>query len=313
MVISARDAEAIIADAVGAARAQVGAEGDLDPEVVVVDNASSDATGERAAEAGAKVVRLDDRSAGPGTGRNAGVDAASGAVIAFTDADCQPTSGWIAALLEAMEGADLVTGPVLPDPRIPRSHWARTIAVTGPSPLYPTANLAVRRDEFIRAGGFEDWVTGEGGGEAPSHPYGEDTVLAWKLRRAGARPGFAPGAIVFHAVLEEGPGDWISRHGELGYLPELIRRVPELRGEMLVGGLFVSRRSAATSLAAAAAALALVTRSRRPLIAALPAAASALRRTAQIGPRSAAVWTAADLYSAWSLARGSVRSRTPVL
>src|SRR5205823_3162308 len=66
-------------------------------EVVVVDDASTDATAATARDAGARVVRL-ERAGGPAAARNAGVAATSAPLLAFTDADCEPAPGWLAAL-----------------------------------------------------------------------------------------------------------------------------------------------------------------------------------------------------------------------
>lgn len=305
VVISARDAEATIDRAVRAATDQVGAP---DYEVVVVDNASRDRTGRIAAERGARVLRLIDRAAGPGAARNHGVEAARGPLIAFTDADCFPSPGWLAGLAAAFrDGAGLVSGPILPDPLVTeRSHWDRTIAVPGPSPLYATANLAARRDDFLAVGGFKDWVVADA--EAPAHPYGEDTLMAWKLRRAGVEPLYASTAVVHHAVLEEGWRQWVARHREMGYLPELVGQVPELREELLLGRLFASKRTFATSFALAGVIGAGVLRSRWPLVALAPALWLNARRTAAMGLRAGAVWALADLASSLALLRGSLRS-----
>lgn len=305
VVISARDAGATIDRAVRAATDQVDAP---DHEVVVVDNASRDRTGRIAAEGGARVLRLNDRAAGPGAARNHGVKAARGSFIAFTDADCFPTPGWLAGLAAAFQNcAGLISGPILPDPSVTeRSHWDRTIAVPGPSPLYATANLAVRRDEFLAVGGFQDWVVA--GAEAPAHPYGEDTLMAWKLRRAGAEPRYASTAVVHHAVIAEGWRQWVARHGEMRYLPELVRQVPELREELLLGGVFASKRTFATSFVLAGTIGAGVLRSRWPLVALAPALWLNARRTMAMGARAGSVWALADFASSLALLRGSLHS-----
>ena len=308
VVVSGRDAEETIERAVTAMLNQR----DAPPhEVIVVDNASKDRTGALAERAGARVIRLDDRSAGPGKARNVGVDAARGELIAFTDADCFPSEGWLAALARGFDHADVVSGQILPDPTIERSHWDRTIGVSEYSPLFATANLGVRRDSFLASGGFRDWLTGDV--EAPSHPYGEDTALAWRLIRNGAKPVFAPDALVHHAVFSEGALRWIERHGEMQHLPQLVRMIPELRDEMLVGGVFASLRTMATSVALAGVAAAAVSGRRLPLAATLPAIWLNARRTKAMGLRAGVIWAAADLYSVASLARGSVRARTLVL
>jgi glycosyltransferase involved in cell wall biosynthesis len=310
VVVSARDAASTIERAVAAMVEQDGA---VAHEVVVVDNASQDDTGALAAARGARVVRLDDRRGGPGQARNAGVAAARAPLIAFTDADCYPTTGWLAAMVAGFDDADVVAGPVLPDPTAPdRTHWDRTVSFGAASPLYPTANLAVRRDLFEHAGGFADWVL-HADGSAPSHPYGEDTVLAWTLIRGGARAAFAPEAVVHHAVFDETASRWVRRHLELRHLPELVRQIPELRGTMLEHGVFASKRTMAASLALGGVAAALATRSALPLAAAGPLAFLTVRRTRAMGPTAAAVWTAADVASSGALMAGSVRARALVL
>lgn len=291
----------------------VAQEGAPPHEVIVVDNASNDDTGALAATHGARVVRLDDRRGGPGQARNAGVAAAKAPLIAFTDADCYPTPGWLAAIVAGFEDADLVAGPVLPDPVVDqRTHWDRTVRFDAASPLYPTANLAVRRDLFEHAGGFADWVL-HADGSAPSHPYGEDTVMAWTLIRAGARSTFAPAGIVHHAVFDEEAPRWIKRHLELRHLPELVRQIPELRGAMLEQGVFASKRTMIASVALGGVAVALATRRALPLAAAAPFAYLTARRAQAMGVPASVIWGAADVASSGALILGSVRTRTLVL
>ena len=291
----------------------VAQEGAPPHEVVLVDNASNDDTGALAAKHGARVVRLDDRRGGPGQARNASVAAAQAPLIAFTDADCYPTPGWLAAIVAGFDNADVVAGPVLPDPGADtRTHWDRTVKFDAASPLYPTANLAVRRELFEHVGGFADWVL-HADGSAPSHPYGEDTVMAWNLIRGGARASFAPEGIVHHAVFDETAQRWVKRHLELRHLPELVRQIPELRGAMLVQGVFASKRTMAASLALGGLAAAIVTRRALPLAAAAPLAYLTARRARVMGPAAAVVWTRADLASSGALIAGSVRARALVL
>ena len=57
-------------------------------EVIVVDDGSVDATGERAAAAGAKVLRLDGSAGSKALAMAAGVAATDAAAILFVDADC---------------------------------------------------------------------------------------------------------------------------------------------------------------------------------------------------------------------------------
>src|SRR5215471_8014528 len=66
-------------------------------EIIVVDDGSSDDTARRAANAGARVVRL-QHNLGPAAARNAGVAIARGDAIVFTDADCEPTREFLMRL-----------------------------------------------------------------------------------------------------------------------------------------------------------------------------------------------------------------------
>src|SRR5579859_1715230 len=79
-------------------------------EVVVVDNASTDATAEVAAARGARVVHepVPNRS----RARNRGAAAAASRLYAFTDADCVADPHWLEELLRHAALAPLVAGDV---------------------------------------------------------------------------------------------------------------------------------------------------------------------------------------------------------
>jgi glycosyltransferase involved in cell wall biosynthesis len=76
-------------------------------EIVVVDNASTDASAEVAVRAGARVVVEEKR--GIPQASAAGFDAASGTVIARLDADCIPPADWLARI-DAAFSADARLG-----------------------------------------------------------------------------------------------------------------------------------------------------------------------------------------------------------
>lgn len=308
VVIPARDAAGTIGRAVGSVLAQEGAPAF---ELVVVDNASDDDTGAVAAAAGARVVRLDAREGGPGRARNAGVAATRGTHVAFTDADCFPTPGWLAALWSGAAGAELVAGPVRADPSATRGDWDRSLEYPGATPLWPTANLLVARAALAAAGGFDDWV--DGPAKVPRRPFGEDTVAAWRAIRAGARTAWAPGAVVEHAVFPRDARGWIAQHRDLRHMPGLVAQVPELRRDLLRLRVALNPGTGTASLALAGGLAALVSRRAGPLVAAAPWAARQLRTARTVGPRIAAVRAAGEVVSALSLAEGSARYRTLVV
>jgi glycosyltransferase involved in cell wall biosynthesis len=277
-------------------------------EVIVVDDGSSDGTGAIAARHGATVVR--QSRSGPGAARNAGVAASSGDALAFTDADCFPTRGWLAAGVDALAGADLVQGKVDPDPEAPLGPFDRTIWVGRESGLYETANLFVRREVFDRVGGFEVWLEPEIG-----KPLGEDMWFGWRARRSGAGTAFCPTALVHHAVFPRRPAAFVAERRRLRYFPAMAAKMPELRREFFYARWFLSRRSAAFDAALAGTATALACRSRWPLAAALPYASMVYRDARphrHRAPLVAAVGVAADAVGLAALARGAARSRTPL-
>lgn len=79
-------------------------------EVVVVDNASTDATADVARRHGARVVH--EPRVGIPMAAAAGYDAARGDVIARLDADSRPGPGWVASVVAALADprVDAVTG-----------------------------------------------------------------------------------------------------------------------------------------------------------------------------------------------------------
>src|SRR5437879_2102206 len=114
VVVPARDSEATIERTlVGLARQ----EADFDFDVTVVDNGSRDATAAVAerSQVVSNIIRR-TRGRGPGAARNDGAFATSGDLVAFVDADCEPTPGWLAAGVHAARTADLVQGRVTPPP-----------------------------------------------------------------------------------------------------------------------------------------------------------------------------------------------------
>jgi glycosyltransferase involved in cell wall biosynthesis len=291
-----------------------------DWEVIVADDSSSDGTAELAEAWGARVVRTEAQS-GPAGARNAGLAAARGPLVAFTDADCEPTPGWLAEIVSALDAADIATGPVLPTPGVPRGPWARTLFIREESPLYETANLAVRRELAERVGGFEPFAPPAGGARVGLRPtvqqghFGEDAVFAWRARRLGARTAFADKALVHHAVFPRGPRGYIAERWRLRYFPALVREIPELR-DRLYGRYFLAKHTAQFDLAAAGVAVALASGRKAPLVAVVPYAAGRLtwrRAWRRSVARRNLVHVAGDAVGLAALVRGSIAARRLLL
>ncbi len=76
--------------------------------------------------------------------------------------------------------------------------FSHTISVARLDLSFPTCNMVYRRELLERIGGFDTVTFGR-------QPGGEDSDLAWRAIEAGARPAFAPEALVWHAVDDLGP------------------------------------------------------------------------------------------------------------
>jgi glycosyltransferase involved in cell wall biosynthesis len=309
VIVPARDAAATLARTL---RGLEGQQGAPEFEVVVVDDGSTDATARLAAASPVVSTLVEGGGEGPARARNAGAAHATAPALAFLDADCEPAPGWLAAGAAALAGAELVQGAVRPHPETEPGPFDRTLWVTRAWGLFESANLFVAGDLFERLGGFESWLRPRRGIE-----LGEDVLLGWRARRAGARTAFCTDALAWHEVFPRGPRDYALERARLRFFPVMARRIPELREDFLWRRWFLSRRSALFDLAAAGAALAAARRSPLPLVAALPYAREVRRHSGRSNGRPrrevAAADVVADAIGAAALVAGSVRARTPVL
>lgn len=214
-------------------------------EVVVVDNGSTDGTLEllrdRAATSAVPVRVLEDGGS-LGHIRNVAVSAARAPIVAFTDSDCVPEPGWLAALTAPLRGGDqrlaVVQGCTRPEPGR-RGRWSATQDLPAFTQLYEACNLAYRTDALRAAGGFDEEVGF----------FGEDTAAGWAVRRDGWDSAFAPTAVVHHAVTHPGLGWHLRRGWRYANWNALVRRFPELRDELLWHRWFLRPASAAFALA----------------------------------------------------------------
>lgn len=95
--------------AIRAALAEVAADGGV--EVIVVDDGSGDGTADAALDAGADQVVVQPRNRGKGAAVRAGVLAARGRTVAFTDADLSYSPDQLLRILDAVEeGWDVAIG-----------------------------------------------------------------------------------------------------------------------------------------------------------------------------------------------------------
>jgi glycosyltransferase involved in cell wall biosynthesis len=167
-------------------------------ELMVVDNGSTDGTREAVSSFPVRLLE-ETGTRSSYAARNRGTAVAGGEWIAFTDADCVATPGWLRRLLRPPLPANIgaVAGEVLalegttPVQRLMERHGFMKHAVTLPHknlPCFSTANVAVRRSVLERLGGFR---------EDPR--YFGDMALAWRMQlETSAGILFRPEAVIHH-------------------------------------------------------------------------------------------------------------------
>jgi len=167
----------------------------------------------------------------PGAARNIGVANArpDTDVFVFTDADCVPEPGWLAAhLARHAAGETVVGGAVLYDAdnywtladNLSMFHECDAALPPGPRPYLPTLNLSVRRAAFDAAGPLD-----------PGLPRGEDLDWTIRLARAGHRPYFDPAARVWHRPARTTMRAMLDHWYESGrWMPGVRRRHPDVFG-----------------------------------------------------------------------------------
>jgi glycosyltransferase involved in cell wall biosynthesis len=164
--------------------------------------------------------------------RNAAWRASKADLIVFTDDDCRPPPGWLAAIAASARrhpGA-IVQGATHPDPDelgvFQRAPHARSQQIDPVHPMGQTCNIAYPRALLEALGGFD---------ESLPEPAGEDTDLFLRAQRAGALVVAAPEALTYHAV-EWGLRTRVRGVWRWGGLALTVRRNPELRRLLPAGG-----------------------------------------------------------------------------
>ncbi|MEX2529299.1 MAG: glycosyltransferase [Gemmatimonadota bacterium] len=165
-------------------------------ELIVVDDASSDSSGEIARTHADRVVTLTEGPHGPAFARNRGAETARGDLLAFVDADVVVHGDALARLVSRLTGEpDLVAvfGAYDTEPRARGLvteyrnllHHHVHASRPGPANTFWAGLGAIRRDDFLRAGGFDE--------RRYPRPRIEDIELGYRLHAAGSRIDLDPG------------------------------------------------------------------------------------------------------------------------
>ena len=166
-------------------------------EVIVCDDGSTDRTRQIARRFPFRLIELPRM--GLSGARNAGIEAASGDVIAFMDADAACHPEWPYHLVLSLEDENVVAtgGPNLPVPGVGFVERVVSRSPGGPVEVLvgddraehvPGCNMAFRREALEEIGGFDPIYTAAG----------DDVDVCWKLLDRGHEIAFAPAAQVLH-------------------------------------------------------------------------------------------------------------------
>lgn len=218
VIIPARNAAATLPACLDALRNQAGAPPDY--EVIVVEDGSTDDTAAIAEAAGARVARIPH--AGRAAARNRGAEAARGALLLFTDADCEPTPDWVACLAAPFADATVAgaRGVYRTRQRALVARFAqleyedkyRLLTPLQDIDFVDTYSAAYRRDVFLANGGFD-----------PTLPFDEDQDFSFRLANRGYRLVFVPDAIVYHRHTES-LWAYVSKKFHIGFWKAKIVR-----------------------------------------------------------------------------------------
>lgn len=192
-----------------------------DYEVLLVDDGSTDDTPDIAARFPAvRVLRQSNQ--GLSAARNAGLYAATGEIVAYTDSDCFADRDWLTHLVHQLErsGAAAAGGPNL-TPEDGRT--AACVAAAPGQPVHvlesdqvaehvPGCNMAFRREVLLGINGFDPQF----------RKAGDDVDICWRLQQAGKWITFAPGACVWHHRRQT-PRAYLKQQAGYGEAEALLR------------------------------------------------------------------------------------------
>jgi GT2 family glycosyltransferase len=167
-----------------------------DYEVIVVNDGSTDATDEITRKFGFRLISTENR--GLANARNAGLEAATGEIIAYMDGDAHPDPHWLSHLAVAFLKSPHagIGGPNIPPAQ---GSVAECVANAPGGPTHvlisdreaehiPGCNMAFRKSSLEAIGGFDSQF----------RVAGDDVDICWRLQNEGGTVGFCAGAVVWH-------------------------------------------------------------------------------------------------------------------
>lgn len=180
---------------------------DADWELIIVDNRSTDETAEFverfSVESKLNVVLVHEPKPGLGNARNAGLRAAKGELVLFTDDDCLPAKDYLEKTLQVFHedpNVGFVGGRILLHDKSDQPITIKESSIREDIPagqfieagVIHGANLAFRKTALMQAGGFDPFFG------AGSFYSVEDIDSAAHVSALGWKGVYDPRPLVFH-------------------------------------------------------------------------------------------------------------------
>ena len=199
-----------------------------DFETIFVDDCSQDGTPRIARSYRCHLIELAENH-GPAFCRNVGAQRAKGDILVFTDSDCVVERDWLESIQRNFSRGDseAVMGRLEP---LPSTFLGECISALGfpaggalgfdkiwkvsaggHTDSLSSCNCAIRRSIFEEAGGFDEFFP---------YPGGEDSLLAYKIRRLKYRIRYCPDVRAYHVSRDTFGGfvRWQFRRGVSSYI-----------------------------------------------------------------------------------------------
>ncbi len=217
-----------------------------DYTIVVVDNGSTDGTGELLRQAYPYVQHIElEKNTGFCHANNVGISASKGTYVALLNNDTRVTSGWLSALVNALEDRPDYgfASSSMRQMKMPKTidrvadafstagfMWALGAHecienYTRPMDIFAASAGAVlyRRSALDCAGTFDERY----------FAYIEDIDLSWRLQHAGYRGIYAPDAVVYHYGSGTSRGlknPWVVRQTVRNLWLTMSKNIPVVTG-----------------------------------------------------------------------------------
>jgi glycosyltransferase involved in cell wall biosynthesis len=200
----------------------------MDFEIIFVDDCSRDNTPSIARASQCRLFRM-KMNQGPAHCRNVGAGNAKGDILVFTDSDCRVDQNWLENMRRhfSLNDAEAIMGKLtlLPSTFLGDSISALGFPAGGAigfdkiwkvdpkgyTDSLSSCNCAIKKGIFREIGGFDE-----------TFPYagGEDSLLAYNLRRLNYRIKYCPDVLVYHGARDSFSGflKWQFRRGVSSFI-----------------------------------------------------------------------------------------------